>query len=336
MYEETSTSPIPLGSSGTVATRHDWTLTEGRGLFERPLPDLVYRAQRSHRRHFPGYAVQLSTLLNIKAGGCPEDCAYCPQSVRYQTDIEVGPLTSVAEVREAAMRAKAAGATRFCIGAAWRRPPSRGLRRVTEMVTAVKALGLETCATLGMLSAEQALLLKTVGLDYYNHNLDTSRRYYREIITTRSYDDRLKTLAHVRAAGLRVCCGGIIGMGEGREDVINLLITLANLPEHPESVPINVLVRVSGTPLASVPPPDPFEVVRTIALARILMPASYVRLSAGRTEMSDELQALCFIAGANSMFYGERLLTTANPDTGRDQRLLKRLGMTVEPVRTGN
>jgi biotin synthase len=336
VYEETSTSPIPIGSSGTVATRHDWTLTEGRGLFERPLPDLVYRAQRSHRRHFPGHAVQLSTLLNIKAGGCPEDCAYCPQSARYQTDIEAGPLTSVAEVREAAVRAKAAGATRFCMGAAWRQPPSRGLRRVTEMVTAVKALGLETCATLGMLSAEQALLLKTVGLDYYNHNLDTSRRYYREIITTRSYDDRLKTLAHVRAAGLRVCCGGIIGMGEGREDVINLLITLANLPEHPESVPINVLVRVSGTPLASVPPPDPFEVVRTIALARILMPASYVRLSAGRTEMSDELQALCFIAGANSMFYGERLLTTANPDTGRDQRLLKRLGMTVEPVRTGN
>lgn len=336
MYEETSTSPIPIGSSGTGATRHDWTLTEGRGLFERPLPDLVYRAQRSHRRHFPGHAVQLSTLLNIKAGGCPEDCAYCPQSARYQTDIEADPLTSVAEVREAAVRAKAAGATRFCMGAAWRQPPSRGLRRVTEMVTAVKALGLETCATLGMLSAEQALLLKTVGLDYYNHNLDTSRRYYQEIITTRSYDDRLKTLAHVRAAGLRVCCGGIIGMGEGREDVINLLITLANLPEHPESVPINVLVRVSGTPLASVPPPDPFEVVRTIALARILMPASYVRLSAGRTEMSDELQALCFIAGANSMFYGERLLTTANPDTGRDQRLLKRLGMTVEPVRTGN
>lgn len=336
MYEETSTSPILTGSSGAGATRHDWTLTEGQGLFERPLPDLVYRAQRSHRRHFPGHAVQLSSLLNIKAGGCPEDCAYCPQSARYQTDMEAGPLISVAEVREAAVRAKAAGATRFCMGAAWRRPPSRGLRRVTEMVTAVKALGLETCATLGILSAEQVLELKTAGLDYYNHNLDTSRRYYRKIITTRSYDDRLETLAHVRAAGLRVCCGGIIGMGEGREDVINLLITLANLPEHPESVPINVLVRVSGTPLASVPPLDPFEVVRTIALARILMPASYVRLSAGRTEMSDELQALCFIAGANSVFYGERLLTTANPDTGRDQRLLKRLGMTVEPVRTGD
>ncbi len=335
MYEETSTSPTPTGPAGSAATRHDWMLAEGQGLFERPLPDLVYRAQSIHRRHFPGHAVQLSTLLNIKAGGCPEDCAYCPQSARFQTNMEPGPLTSVAEVREAAVRAKAAGATRFCMGAAWRRPNPRGLRRVTEMVTAVKALGLETCATLGMLSAEQALELKTAGLDYYNHNLDTSRRYYREIITTRSYDDRLETLAHVRAAGLRVCCGGIIGMGEGREDVVNLLIALANLPEHPESVPINVLVRVSGTPLASTPPPDPFEVVRTIALARILMPASYVRLSAGRAEMSDELQALCFIAGANSVFYGERLLTTANPDTGRDQQLLKRLGMSVEPIRAG-
>jgi biotin synthase len=336
VYEEISTSPAPTGPAGTAAARHDWTLAEGQGLFERPLPDLVYRAQRIHRRHFPGHAVQLSTLLNIKAGGCPEDCSYCPQSARYQTDMEAGPLTSVAEVREAAVRAKAAGATRFCMGAAWRRPSSRGLARVTEMVTAVEALGLETCATLGMLSAEQALELKTAGLDYYNHNLDTSRRYYREIITTRSYDDRLETLTHVRAAGLRVCCGGIIGMGELREDVINLLITLANLPEHPESVPINVLVRVTGTPLACAPPPDPFEVVRTIALARILMPASYVRLSAGRAEMSDELQALCFIAGANSVFYGERLLTTANPDTGRDRRLLERLGMTVEPVRTGH
>jgi len=335
VYEETSTSVAPNRPSRAAATRHDWTLAEAQGLFERPLPDLVYRAQRNHRRHFPGHAVQLSTLLNIKAGGCPEDCAYCPQSARYQTDMEAGPMTSVAEVREAAVRAKATGATRFCMGAAWRRPSSRGLRRVTEMVTVVKALGLETCATLGMLSAEQALELKAAGLDYYNHNLDTSRRYYREIITTRSYDDRLETLAHVRAAGLRVCCGGIIGMGEEREDVINLLITLANLKEHPESVPINVLVRVSGTPLASVLPPDPFYLVRTIALARILMPASYVRLSAGRTEMSDELQALCFIAGANSMFYGERLLTTANPDTGRDQRLLGRLGMSVEPVRTG-
>ncbi len=328
MYEKTST--VGIERTGCDAERHDWSLAEVGALFGRPLPDLIYSAQDLHRRYFPGHAVQLSTLLNIKAGGCPEDCAYCPQSAHYPTATETSGIAGLAEVREAAARAKASGATRFCMGAAWRSPSNRGLARIIEMIAAVKTMGLETCATLGMLSADQALALKSVGLDFYNHNLDTSRRYYRHIITTRRYDDRLETLAHVRAAGLKVCCGGIIGLGEDREDRCELLITLANLPEHPESVPINVLVQVEGTPLASTPPPDPFEIVRTVAVARILMPGSYVRLSAGRTEMSDELQALCFIAGANSVFFGERLLTTSNPETGRDRNLLARLGMSVE------
>ncbi len=335
MYEQTNLSGSGIDTSGSAVLRHDWILAEVRGLFGRPLPDLLYRAQTVHRRYFPGHAVQLSTLLNIKAGGCPEDCAYCPQSARYRTGLKRTGVAGLSEVQKAAARARAEGATRFCMGAAWRRPSPRDLAKVGAMISAVKALGLETCATLGMLDAGQARALKEAGLDFYNHNLDTSRRYYSEIITTRRYDDRLETLAHVRAAGLKVCCGGIIGLGEDREDICNLLITLANLDDHPESVPINTLVRVEGTPLASLPPPDPFDVVRTVAVARILMPASFIRLSAGRAEMSDELQALCFIAGANSVFYGERLLTTENPTGERDRRLLERLGMSVEPAGAG-
>ncbi len=308
--------------------RHDWKTTEAIYLYSLPFSDLLFRAQSVHRRHFKSNTVQLSTLLNIKAGGCPEDCAYCPQSARYVTSVKAARMLDVAMVTEAAEKAKREGATRFCMGAAWRSPRRDDLERVLEMVSAVKCLGLETCATLGMLTAEQAEALKDAGLDYYNHNLDTSSAYYPRIITTRTYEDRLRTLRHVRAAGMRVCCGGIIGLGESRRDRCSLLMTLANLPEHPESVPINLLVRVEGTPLGATEIPDPFEMVRTIALARILMPASYVRLSAGRSSMSDELQALCFLAGANSVFYGEQLLTTENPAAAHDRRLFHRLGIT--------
>jgi biotin synthase len=272
----------------------------------------------------------MSTLLSIKTGACPEDCAYCPQSVRYDTGVEAEALMQVEAVREAATRAKAAGATRFCMGAAYRSPKARELKVIAQMIGEVRALGLESCATLGMLTPAQAQELKVAGLDYYNHNLDTSKEFYGSIISTRTYEDRLDTLEAVREAGLKVCCGGIIGMGESTSDRAGLLRTLANLPQHPESVPINQLVKVAGTPLADAAEVDPFDFVRIIAVARILMPASHVRLSAGREQMSDELQALCFMAGANSIFYGEKLLTTGNPDVERDRQLFTHLGLLPE------
>jgi len=284
-----------------------------------------------HRAYHQPNTVQMSTLLSIKTGACPEDCAYCPQSVHYETGVGREALLEVAAVRECAARAKAAGATRFCMGAAYRSPKERDLTAILEMIRVVRELGLESCATLGMLTPGQAAQLKSAGLDYYNHNLDTSAEFYGEIITTRTYQQRLDTLAAVRAAGLKVCCGGIIGMGESADDRAQLLRTLANLPEHPESVPINRLVKVPGTPLAQAAEVDPFDFVRTCAAARVLMPRAHVRLSAGREEMSDELQALCFLAGANSIFYGEKLLTTGNPDVARDRSLLKRLGLTPLP-----
>lgn len=307
--------------------RHDWSDTEVSKLLQTPLNDLVYRAQELHRRHFDPNTVQLSTLLNIKSGGCPEDCAYCPQSAHYSSGTETQPLIDIAGVRDSARQAKERGATRFCMGAAWRNPRDRDLDRVIEMITEVKTLGLETCATLGMLTTEQAHRLGRAGLDYYNHNIDSSPEFYARIITTRDFEDRLRTLEAVRSAGMHVCCGGIIGMGESITDRARMLMVLANFPQHPESVPINLLVRVAGTPLEKVEAPDPFDMVRMIAVARILMPASYIRLSAGRAEMSDELQALCFLAGANSIFYGEKLLTTENPEAARDQRLFARLGL---------
>ena len=310
------------------AIRHDWTLDEVRQLFALPFMDLILAAQRVHRLHHVPNAVQMSTLLSIKTGGCPEDCAYCPQSVHYQTGLGREALMEVAAVRECAARARAAGATRFCMGAAYRSPKARDLEVIVEMIRAVRALGLESCATLGMLSPEQALQLKDAGLDYYNHNLDSSAEFYGEIVKSRTYQQRLDTLAAVRAAGLKVCCGGIIGMGESPDDRAQLLRTLANLPEHPESVPINRLVKVAGTPLAGAAEVDAFEFVRTIAVARVLMPRAHVRLSAGRSSMSDELQALCFLAGANSIFYGDKLLTTGNPDVARDRALFERLGLT--------
>ncbi|MGH8150986.1 MAG: biotin synthase BioB [Steroidobacteraceae bacterium] len=312
------------------AIRHDWTLDEVETLLALPFIDLLLEAQAVHRAHHEPNTVQMSTLLSIKTGACPEDCAYCPQSVRYDTGLGREALMQVEEVRACAQRAKAAGATRFCMGAAYRSPKAKDLAAIAAMVREVSALGLETCATLGMLTPAQACELKDAGLDYYNHNLDTSEEFYGEIITTRTYQDRLDTLGAVRAAGLKVCCGGIIGMGEAVEDRAKLLLTLASLPQHPESVPINELVQVPGTPLHGKERVDPFDFVRTIAVARILMPRSHVRLSAGRTAMSDEMQALCFFAGANSIFYGEKLLTTGNPDTEDDRRLLARLGLRPE------
>jgi len=311
--------------------RHDWSLDEVRALYALPFMDLIVHAQRVHRAYHRPNTVQMSTLLSIKTGACPEDCAYCPQSVHYETGVGREALMEVTAVRECATRAKAAGATRFCMGAAYRSPKERDLAAILEMVRVVRELGLESCATLGMLTPGQAAQLKSAGLDYYNHNLDTSAEFYGEIISTRTYQQRLDTLAAVRAAGLKVCCGGIIGMGESADDRAQLLRTLANLPEHPESVPINRLVKVPGTPLAQAPEVDPFDFVRTCAVARVLMPRAHVRLSAGREDMSDELQALCFLAGANSIFYGEKLLTTGNPDVARDRSLLKRLGLTPLP-----
>jgi biotin synthase len=312
-------------TSGVV--RHDWTRAEVRALFALPFPDLMFEAQRVHRLHFDPCEVQVSTLLSIKTGGCPEDCAYCPQSIHYETGVRADRLMSLDAVLAEARTARAAGATRFCMGAAWRSPKERDLEQVCAMVEGVKRLGLETCATLGMLTDAQARRLKQAGLDYYNHNLDTSPEYYRQIISTRTYQDRLDTLAHVRAAGIHVCCGGIVGMGEDPEDRIGMIATLASLPVHPESVPINMLVRVEGTPLAAEKALDPLDFVRTIAVARITMPKSMVRLSAGREDMSDETQALCLLAGANSIFYGPKLLTTPNPDQDHDKRLFARLGM---------
>ena len=313
----------------SIALRHDWTRVEVRALFELPFPELLFRAQQIHRLHFDPAEVQVSTLLSIKTGGCPEDCAYCPQSASYDTGVEATKLMSVAAVLAEARAAQAAGAGRFCMGAAWRSPKDRDLDRVCEMVEGVRALGMETCVTLGMLEAEQAKRLKAAGLDYYNHNLDTAPEDYGRIISTRIYQDRLDTLEHVRDAGLAVCCGGIVGMGETREDRVGLIATLATLPVHPESVPINMLMQVEGTPLARAARLDAIEFVRTIAAARITMPQSMVRLSAGRENMSEEAQALCFLAGANSIFYGEKLLTTPNPGATRDRALFDRLGMTA-------
>jgi len=312
------------------AVRSDWTLEEARALFALPFNDLLFHAQRVHRQHFDPNRVQVSTLLSIKTGACPEDCAYCPQSVRYETSVGREELLPLDDVLEAARAARSNGATRFCMGAAYRNPKPRQLEQIKTMVSEVRALGLETCATLGMLTPEQARALKDAGLDYYNHNLDTSEAFYSEIITTRTYQDRLDTLTAVRDAGLNVCCGGILGMGESETDRLELLLTLATMPQHPESVPINQLVQVEGTPLHGLPPLDPLELVRTVATARLMMPASYVRLSAGRTDMSDAVQALCFLAGANSIFYGEKLLTTPNPGRSRDEELFARLGLQPE------
>ena len=319
---------IDLDGLGEVRT--DWSLAEARALFALPFNDLLFHAQRVHRRYFDPNRVQVSTLLSIKTGACPEDCAYCPQSVRYDTGVASEELLDVAAVVDAARSAQRNGATRFCMGAAYRTPKAKQLEQIKDMVRGVSALGLETCATLGMLTPQQARELKDAGLDYYNHNLDTSEAFYGEIITTRTYQDRLDTLAAVRDAGLSVCCGGILGLGESDLDRAQLLHTLATLPQHPESVPINQLVQVEGTPLAGLPPLDPLELVRSIATARLLMPRSYVRLSAGRTDMSDAVQALCFLAGANSIFHGEKLLTTPNPGRSKDQELFARLGLEPE------
>jgi biotin synthase len=307
--------------------RHNWQRDEILGLYDLPFNDLLYRAHELYRRHFDPNEIQVSTLLSIKTGACPEDCAYCPQSAHYTPGRETERLLDIKEVVNAAGKAKDAGASRFCMGAAWRSPKEKDFALVLDMVREVKALGLETCVTLGMLDDDQTRRLKDAGLDYYNHNLDTSPEFYGEIITTRTYQERLDTLRRVRDADMHVCAGGIVGMGENTEDRAGLLQQLANLPQHPESVPINLLVRVEGTPLAEQAPPDPFEFVRTIAVARILMPRSRVRLSAGRTEMSDELQALCFFAGANSIFYGDQLLTTDNPTQNHDRELFERLGL---------
>jgi biotin synthase len=310
--------------------RNDWSLAEVEELFALPFMDLVFHAHQVHRVHQVPNTVQVSTLLSIKTGSCPEDCAYCPQSVRHDTGLAGEELLDLATVRARARAARDAGATRFCMGAAYRSPKPKDLRRVLEMIREVKSLGLETCATLGMVSASQAAELKDAGLDYYNHNLDTSPQYYAKIITTRTYQERLDTLRAVREAGMNVCCGGIVGMGESPKDRMTLLHTLATLPSHPESVPINELVRVAGTPLADAAPLDPFDFVRMVAVARILMPRSHVRLSAGRAGMTDELQALCFLAGANSIFHGEKLLTTGNPDTAHDRALFERLQIVPE------
>jgi biotin synthase len=314
------------------AVRHDWTRDQVLALLALPFTELLHRAGSVHRQHFDPAEVQVSTLLSVKTGGCPEDCGYCPQAARYHTGVDATKLMATEDVVAKAQQAKAAGASRFCMGAAWRSPKDRDIPKVAAMIREVKALGLETCATLGMLSDGQAQALKAAGLDYYNHNLDTAPEFYGEIIHTREYQDRLDTLSHVRDAGMKTCCGGIVGMGESREQRAGLLHALATRPAHPDSVPINRLVQVAGTPLAGTAELDPFEFVRTIAAARILMPKSMVRLSAGRESMSDELQALCFAAGANSIFHGEKLLTTGNPDTERDLALFARLGLRPMPV----
>ncbi|GHC21779.1 biotin synthase [Kushneria pakistanensis] len=310
--------------------RHDWQRHEIETLLALPFNDLLFRAQGVHQKHFDPNAVQISTLLSIKTGACPEDCKYCPQSGHYNTGLEREKLMQVEAVLEEARRAKEVGASRFCMGAAWKNPRAKDMPYVLEMVRGVRAMGLETCMTLGMLTRDQAEALEDAGLDYYNHNLDTSPEYYGEIITTRTYADRLETLDHVRRAGMKICSGGILGMGESISDRAGLLQQLANLPTHPESVPINMLIRIEGTPLAHVEDLDPIEFIRTIAVARILMPASHVRLAAGRELMSDETQALAFFAGANSIFYGERLLTAQNPQAAHDKRLFERLGLYPE------
>jgi biotin synthase len=310
--------------------RTDWSIDEVRALFALPFSDLIFHAQRVHREHFDPNEVQVSTLLSIKTGACPEDCAYCSQSIRFNTGLASEPLMELQDVLEKARIAKANGATRFCMGAAYRSPKPKQLAQIVEMIKGVRALGMETCATLGMLTPQQACELKDAGLDYYNHNLDTSESHYGKVITTRTYQDRLDTLEAVREAGLNVCCGGILGMGETELDRAQLLHTLATLPKHPESVPINQLMQVPGTPLYGADKTEPLEFVRTIAVARLLMPQSHVRLSAGRTDMSDETQALCFLAGANSIFYGDKLLTTENPGEHHDLALFERLGIRPE------
>ena len=332
-HEEPRSEAKELVELANGVIRNDWTLAEVQALYSAPFAELMHAAQSVHRQHFDPNSVQISTLLSVKTGGCPEDCSYCPQSIRYNTDVENEPLLKLDEVVANAKAAKEQGATRFCMGAAWRSPKPKQLEEIKAMVSAVNDLGMETCATLGMLEPEQAVELKEAGLDYYNHNLDTSPEYYKEIITTRTYQQRLDTLQAVRDAGLNVCCGGIVGMGENEIDRVELLHTLATLPEHPGSVPINQLVQVAGTPLDETPEFDPLEFVRMIAVARILMPASHVRLSAGRETMEDTTQALCFLAGANSIFYGEKLLTTGNPEAAADRELLNRLGMHPEPCR---
>lgn len=310
-----------------LTIRHDWDTQEVMALFALPFSDLMFQAQSIHRKNFNPNEIQISSLLSIKTGACSEDCGYCPQSARYDSDLKPEALMPIDAVLAAAQQAKNQGASRFCMGAAWRQPKDKDIERVVEMVKGVKALGMETCVTLGMLTEAQTQALKTGGLDYYNHNLDTSEDYYSEVITTRTYQDRLDTLGRVRDAGINVCCGGIVGMGESDIDRANLLKGLANLPKHPESVPINMLVQVEGTPLMGAEVLDPLVFIRTIAIARIMMPTSRVRLSAGRTNMSDEMQALCFLAGANSIFYGDKLLTTANPMSDHDLALFKRLGV---------
>ncbi len=312
--------------------RHDWTLEEVKALFDLPFNDLMFKAQTVHRQHFNANEVQVSTLLSIKTGACPEDCKYCSQSARYKTDIDKERLMEVEKVLEAAKKAKEQGSTRFCMGAAWRNPKERDMPYVVEMVKGVKSLGLETCMTLGMLSSEQANTLQEAGLDYYNHNLDTSPEHYNQIITTRTYQDRLDTLDNVRSAGMKVCSGGIVGLGEQAQDRASLLAQLANLSPQPESVPINMLVKVEGTPLSNVDDLDHFEFIRCIAVARIMMPKSHVRLSAGREAMNEQMQAMCFLAGANSIFYGCKLLTAANPETNQDIMLFKKLGINTETV----
>ena len=309
-------------------TKEQWTEEKIACLFEQPLNDLLFEAQVMHRQHFKANEIELCTLLSIKTGTCPEDCAYCPQSGHYQTDVEAEKLLDISIVKHHAERAKANGATRFCMGAAWRNPPARQFPKIIEMIKTVKALGLETCMTLGMLSDEQSRELQAAGLDYYNHNLDSSPEYYKKIITTRTYQDRLNTLQRVRNAGIHVCCGGILGMGETRQDRIGLLLQLASLPEPPASIPINRLIPIKGTPLEQAPLIDNFEFIRTVAITRIMMPQSVIRLSAGRETMSDEMHALCFLAGANSIFYGDKLLVTNNPETDKDMSLINKLGMT--------
>ncbi len=319
-------------SANPERIRHNWHIDEVLALFAMPFNDLIYQAQTIHRQNFDPNEVQVSSLLSIKTGACSEDCGYCPQSARFDTGLKSEPLMCVEDVLAAAQQAKDQGASRFCMGAAWRKPKDKDVEKVIEMVQGVKALGMETCVTLGMLTDGQTAKLKEGGLDYYNHNLDTSEEYYTEVITTRTYQDRLDTLARVRDAGINVCCGGIIGMGESDKDRANLLIELANMPKHPESVPVNMLVQVEGTPLMGAEELDPFIFIRTLAVARIMMPKSRVRLSAGRNNMSDEMQALCFLAGANSIFYGEKLLTTDNPVTNHDKVLFERLGVNMSGV----
>ncbi|MBI5277781.1 MAG: biotin synthase BioB [Burkholderiales bacterium] len=327
LVEQAVTLHRPLPAASRPAAANRWTVHEVQALFELPFPDLLHRAQSVHRERFDPTLIEFATLLSIKTGGCPEDCSYCPQAARYDTGVEASKLMEPAAVLAAAQRAKDAGATRFCMGAAWRAPKDRDVEKVAELVATVKSLGLETCATLGMLEDGHAQTLRGAGLDYYNHNLDSAPDFYGDIVTTRDYQDRLDTLGRVREAGVKVCCGGIVGMGESRVQRAGLVAQLANLDPYPESVPINHLVRVQGTPLADQAPLDPFEFVRTIAVARITMPRARVRLSAGRQQMGDAVQALCFLAGANSIFYGDKLLTTGNPDTQADLDLLARLGL---------